>query len=256
MGKTLMGGMSMEGFAPRYGPEQEQMLTQMIQQNLPQLQHVLSGQLAGLGSPEAQEQFQAQFMAPAMQNFEQQVMPSIQERFQDMGAGASSALNQALASSAADMQTQLFGQFAQQQQGAQQQALSQLIQLLSQPQHEALIRQDAGLLPGIISGLSQIGSGAAMAASSELVKENITDYQDGLETVKNMNVKKYDYKQEFGGGKDMIGVIAEDIPEDLTGEIDGIKAVNLYSLIGVLINSVKELNQKVEDLSNKNQELT
>lgn len=154
------------------------------------------------------------------------------------------------------MQTQLYGQFAQQQAGAQQNALQMLMQMMQNPQFEAMIRQDQGILPGIISGTAQIGAGAAMGASSELVKENIKDYEQGLEVVKNMNVKKYDYIEELGGGKDMIGVIAEDIPEDLTGEIDGIKAVNLYSLIGVLINAVKELNQKVEDLSKKNQELS
>ena len=214
--------------------------------------------MAGLGTEESQRQFESQYLAPAMQNFEQQVMPSIQERFQDMGAGASSALNQALAGSAADMQTQLYGQFAQQQAGAQQNALQMLMQMMQNPQFEAMVRQDQGILPGIISGVSQIGAEGVKGymASSEMVKENIKDYEQGLEVVKNMNVKKYDYIEELGGGKDMIGVIAEDIPEDLTGEIDGIKAVNLYSLIGVLINSVKELNQKVEDLSNKNQELT
>lgn len=196
-------------------------------------------------------------MAPAMQNFEQQVMPSIQERFQDMGAGASSALNQALAGSAADMQTQLYGQFAQQQAGAQQNALSQLMQLISNPQFESIIRQDAGLLPGIISGVSQMGAEGVKGymASSEMVKENIRDYEDGLEAVKDMNVKKYDYIEELGGEKDLIGVIAEEIPTELTKDLDGIKHVNLYSLIGVLINAVKQLNQKVEDLSNKNQEL-
>ena len=45
-----------------------------------------------------------------------------------------------------------------------------------------------------------------------------------------------------------MGVIAEKVPEEIQGEIKGVKAVDLYGLVGLLINAVKELNQKVEHL--------
>jgi len=154
-----MGGSQFEGFAPKYSPEEEQRLNELINQNLPLLQQVLSGGLQGLGTPEAQQQFEAQFLDPAMMNYEQQVIPGLKQQFTDLGASSSSAMNQALAASAGNLMTDLYGKFAQQQYGGQQNIMQLLLGLLANPQNEAMIRQNQGILPGMVQGM-----GAAAAA--------------------------------------------------------------------------------------------
>lgn len=132
----------------------------------------------------------------------------------------------------------------------QQAALSGLGSLAGQQAFTPLISQQQGLGGPLIGAAGGMGA-AAIMASSEKVKENIRDYDKGLDVVKKLSVKMYDYKEEAGGAKNKIGVIAETVPQEVQGEINGIKAVDLYGLIGLLINSVKELNEKVEELRGK-----
>lgn len=66
--------------------------------------------------------------------------------------------------------------------------------------------------------------------------------------IKDLEVKIYDYITDVGGAKDKVGVIAEKVPKEIQGEIQGIKAVDLYGLVGLLINSVKELNERIVQL--------
>lgn len=80
-----------------------------------------------------------------------------------MGAGSSSALNQALATSAKDLQTNLYGQFAKQQFEGQSQAMTQLMSLIQQPQFEAMIRDNPGIIGPLIQAMGSIGGAAAMA---------------------------------------------------------------------------------------------
>ena len=192
-------------------------------------------------------------MKPAMQNFEQQTIPAIQQSMTDQGAGSSSALNQALASSASNLQTDLYGKFAEQQQSGQQNFMTMIMQLMQNPQFEAMVRQSEGVLPGVLKagGDVAVGAGTAFAASSKEVKENIRDYGKGLEIVSNLEVKIYDYIESLGGHTDKVGVIAENVPEEIQVDVDGINGVDLYGLIGLLINSVKELNDKIVQLESK-----
>ena len=91
-----------------------------------------------------------------------------------------------------------------------------------------------------------------MAASSERVKENIRDFKEiGLKDLLKFKVKKYDYIEELGGQKDRIGLIAEEIPSDLTLDKQDILHVDLYALISVLVNAVQELNGKIVKLEKK-----
>lgn len=221
-----------------------------------------------------QADFQKGVVAPMMQNYNQQVLPALQQRFVDQNAGSSSALNQALASSANDLTTQmgsLYLPFKQNQQqtqlsaaqgyaglsnpymeqwktqfGGRQAALSGLGALAGQQAFTPLISQKEGILGPLIGAGGTIGAAAAM--SSEKVKENIRDYKKGLDVIKKLQVKIYDYKAEAGGEKNKVGVIAEKVPEEIRGEINGVKAVDLYGLIGLLINSVQELNKRIETL--------
>ena len=55
--------------------------------------------------------------------------------------------------------------------------------------------------------------------------------------------------------EDTLGVIAQDVekvlPELVKEDKDGMKSVNYNGLIGVLIQSVKELSERVEKLENQ-----
>lgn len=199
--------------------------------------------------------FQKGVVDPAMKQYENQVLPSIQQRFVDANAGSSSALNQALTQSATDLQGSLSGQRLQMQQGAQQnqlQVLAQLLGLTTARQYDPIVQgPSTGILPDLIKGGSAIG--AAAIASSREVKENIKDYNKGLDFVRNFKVKQYDYTIETPGPKkDRVGLIAEELPSELLGEVNGIKAVDLYGLVSLLVNSVKELDAKVKKLEAAN----
>lgn len=237
------------------------------------------GRLMQEGDDEAA--FKTGVVDPMMQQYKQQVLPGLQQRFVDANAGSSSALNQALASSANDLTTQM-GQmylpFKQSQQQTQlaaaggltgmtspmlqyqgqqygqynqananrMSALSGLGGLAGQQTFTPLISQQSGIMGPLIGAGGAIGAAAML--SSEKVKENIIPYNKGLEIIKDLDVKHYDYKKEVGGAKNKIGVIAETLPDEICSEMNGIRCVDAYGLISLLINSVKQLNEKIERL--------
>ena len=251
MGKTLTGGQTRLEDINLLTPQQQQFLGSVL--GGPEI-----GQQAGAAYQQMlqpydpgqyQDVFQRSIVDPAMQQYQQRVLPAIQQRFVDANAGSSSALNQALAQSATDLTTgfgQQYGDFFKQQQARQQAALGGLGGLATQQTFAPQIEQTQGILGPLIGSAGQ--AAGAYAMSSEEVKENIRDYSKGLDIVNNLDVKIYDYIEKVGGQKDKVGVIAEKVPEEIRGEVDGIKAVDLYGLIGLLINSVKELNEKIVQL--------
>lgn len=217
--------------------------------------------------------FKSGVVDPMMLQYSQQVLPAVQQRFADMNAGSSSALNQALAASANDLTTQMSANYIPFMQGQQAtrlaaaqgyaslsnpyvdlykqaqsnrlNALSGLGSLAGQHTFTPLISQREGIAGPLIGAGGSIG--AAMM-SSRNIKKNIREYGKGLEEVRNLDVKIYDYKEDFGGSKNRVGVIAEDVPKEVTTEVNGVLAVDLYGLIGLIINSVKELDKKIEKL--------
>lgn len=199
-----------------------------------------------------QDLFQQSIVDPALLSYEQQVLPAIQQRFVDVGAGSSSALNQALGQSAADLSTMLgsqMGQFRQQQQQMQLGGLSTLMGALGQRSFDPIVQQKEGLAGPLASAA---GMAAAAALSSREVKENVRDFSKGLDTVNEMNVKQYDYKAPYEShGKNKVGLIAEDIPLEMQVDIDGVLGVDLYGLLSLSINAIKELSSKVEALEKK-----
>lgn len=214
----------------------------------PEQQQALSKAFGGGGAYEQflqpqnyEEMFQKSVIDPAMQAHMQQEIPGLQQRFVDVGAGSSSALNQALSQSATDLSTSLGSKYMDFFQGQQGRTLEALGQIGSQTQQPF---QQGGIMGALLQMLGDLG-GAAIGLSSATVKENIRDYNDGLEKLNKLDVKMYDYKEEYGGLKNTVGVIAEDVPEEFQAEIEGVKGVNFYGLIGLLINAVKELSEKV-----------
>ena len=96
-----------------------------------------------------------------MQALQQKILPGIQQRFSDLNAGSSSALNQALAQSATDLSTSLgsqYGQFLQGQQGRQLQALSQFLPMLTQQTFQPQFQQNQGILGPLLQAGGQIGA--------------------------------------------------------------------------------------------------
>jgi hypothetical protein len=107
-----------------------------------------------------------------MMAYEQQALPAIQQRFVDANAGSSSALNQALGQSAADLCTMIgsqAGQFYQQQQGNQLNALGALLGLTGQRTFEPMIQQRQGLAGPLLGAAGTIGGaylGGPMAGAA------------------------------------------------------------------------------------------
>lgn len=230
-------------------PEQQGLLNQSVSQLGPSFIQSMQGMMQPQTPQMMQDVFQKSYVDPAMQAYEQNILPSIQQRFVDANASSSSALNQALAQSASDLSTSLgsqYGSFLQGQQQNQLAALGQFLPLLTNQSFSPMIQQRQGILGPLIGAAGTIGAGMAM--SSKKVKENIRDYESGTELIKDFEVKQYDYIEEVGGMKDRIGLMAEDLPPELTATKDGVLHVDLYGLIAVLINAVKELNERVQNL--------
>ena len=97
---------------------------------------------------------------------------------------------------------------------------------------------------------------ASTAFSDERLKENIKKIENPLEAVSKLNGVTYDWKSN---GKSSVGVIAQDVQKvfpDLVKEVQPLEGdekrltVNYDGLIGVLIESIKELQKEVETLKN------
>lgn len=162
-------------------PEQKRALSEYFSQGIDKTPLYSSGSnyLQGLlsNSPDA---FSA-FEAPYLQNFEQNIIPSIAERFAGMGTGAgassSSALYNSLAQAGRSLQTDLAGLRS----GLQMQALPQALGYAQQPYSNKLAGigtrsfenmyqpGNTGLIGGIASGLSGgIGTGLGFAGAGPL----------------------------------------------------------------------------------------
>lgn len=234
------------GKADLMTPEQKDFLTSLLTGIGPLAQQAYPGLLEGY----SEETFQKGVVDPAMKTYSQQILPSIDQRFTDANAGSSSALNQALVQSSEDLSNVLAGQRINYQQMMSQQqlsALSQILSLLGQRSFDPIVQGPTrGLASDLISAGGQVGA-AALMSSSIHVKENIRDYDKGLSEIEKMKVKQYDYTIPVEGSQtDRVGLIAEEMPKEIQAEVNGVRAVDLYGLVSILINAVKELNAKIK----------
>ena len=221
---------------------------------------------AGMGEG-FEDQFQQGVVAPAMQMYQQDILPQLEQRYADVGGGSSSALNQALVKSSEDLTNILAGQrmgyqgqqqqYGLQQQGmrqqAQQSALQQVMNMMGQRAYQPIVQGPTeGLIKPLIGGAAQGGSAAIMSsvmASSRMVKENVRDYDKSLEVLDSMKVRQYDYTiQVPGEQKDRVGLIAEELPCEITAVQDGVLSVDLYGLVSILVNCVKDLNANIKQM--------
>lgn len=135
---------------PRFNPQQQNALSQILNMSLSKLQ-----QPSGFNFAPIEQQ--------ARQGFAQQTIPSIAERFTSMGSGSalsSPAFASQLGQAGAGLETNLAAlksQYGLKQQGLEQNLLQQLLQMGLMPQNESFYFQGQ---PGF---LQQAGSGLAAA---------------------------------------------------------------------------------------------
>ena len=211
-----------------------------------------------------QELFQQAYVDPARMQYERSILPAIKEQFMgDGGSKASGALNQALAQSATDLGTALgseFGNFYQQQQANQLSALSGLSGLAGQQTFQPVIQPRPGIGGSLLSGAGSILGGAlagpaGYALSSRKFKKNIREYTPGMEKLRFLEVKQYDYANSTAPiDQNRVGLLAESVPKEFTAETEKGLAVDVYGLVGLLINSVQELEMRIRELEQPAQE--
>jgi trimeric autotransporter adhesin len=85
--------------------------------------------------------------------------------------------------------------------------------------------------------------------SSLAFKTNVRTYENALDTVKRLRGVHFDWKES---GKPSVGLIAEEvdrvIPEVVSHEGGAAKGVNYASLVGVLVEAVKEQQKELDSL--------
>ncbi len=89
-------------------------------------------------------------------------------------------------------------------------------------------------------------------SSSITLKDNVRTYENALDTVNKLRGVKFDWKDS---GKPAVGLIAEEvegvIPEVVAHDGTNATGVNYASLVGVLVEAVKELQQKNTQLEQR-----
>lgn len=110
-----------------------------------------------------------------------------------------------------------------------------------------------GITGGTISGdlvvTNNLSAGTITETSARKYKENINTIDNSLDILQKLNGVHYDWKNT---SKKDIGFIADDVLKVLpelvllqNGEVEG---MNYSKLTAVLVNGVKELTQRVQDL--------
>ena len=110
----------------------------------------------------------------------------------------------------------------------------------------------------IKSSGANFGLVTADASSSKRYKKNIVEWNKSvLNSLNNVKVSQYNYKDQSDSDKKFIGLIAEDLHENGLAEFveyndDGeVEAINKNDFIFLLMKSVQELTEKVKELENK-----
>ena len=217
-------------------------LNQALSQSAVDLSTMLGGQRGQFTQQQQENQFRRQGIGQQDQQILQQYYNQLEQQ------QARNQQNQ-------QFQQQLGLQGQQLQQSGQLGGLGFLGSLVGQKSFDPIIQQRQGILGPLIGAVGQAAGGYATGmamASSRKIKENIKDFKEGLGLINEMDVKQYDYKGAHKWmGKDKIGFIAEDLPKDIQQDIDGVLGVDVYGLLAISINAIKELSKKVELLEAK-----
>ena len=213
IGRTFMGGVSHKGNVSMLTPEQQSALSQVLQGGGALASQNFQKFLGPQDEGDLESIFQRSYIDPAMMAYQRNILPAIQQNYEGMNAGSSSALNQALAQSAQDLSTSLgaqYGQFREQQDLKRLQAMQLLQPYMLGQTFSPMIQQQQGILGPLLGAAGNIGGAAlgGMMLSTKKMKENIRDYKKGLDILEEMEVKQYDYTLEGLNAKDRVGLMA------------------------------------------------
>ena len=110
---------------------------------------------------------------------------------------------------------------------------------------------DSAEITGALTVTGDITAFATLAWSDARLKENVEPLQDCLAKINQMQGVSYTFKPS---GKKQVGLIAQEvldiIPEVVELEND-YYSVSYPNLVAVLIEAIKELNSRVEDLERR-----
>jgi hypothetical protein len=115
----------------------------------------------------------------------------------------------------------------------------------------------------ILKDLQVYGNITAFFTSDKRLKENIIPISNSLQKVNKLNGVEFDWKKGFEdihtlNGHD-VGLLAQEVedvlPEIVSTRHDGYKAIQYDKVVALLVESVKELSNKVTKLENKITEL-
>lgn len=88
--------------------------------------------------------------------------------------------------------------------------------------------------------------------SMEELKKNFEKYTNALDVIKNIDIYKYNYKNEKDGTKKHIGFIIGDnynYSKEITSKNND--GVDIYSFISLCCQAIKEQQEEIEELKNK-----
>jgi hypothetical protein len=98
---------------------------------------------------------------------------------------------------------------------------------------------------GLLSAVSMTST------SDEGLKENIQTIENALNTTEKLRGVRFTWKDN---GINSIGLIAQEVEKilpEVVFETDGVKSVAYDNIIGLLVEAIKELNKRVEELEKK-----
>jgi hypothetical protein len=111
------------------------------------------------------------------------------------------------------------------------------------------------IVNGVLEVKGYIWTGDVFKYSDEAIKEDIVHITNAIEKVKAINGVYFKYK---GKEETKMGLIAQNVekvvPEVVMTDKDGLKAVDYASLVGLLIEAVKEQQVIIEELQKKDED--
>ena len=107
----------------------------------------------------------------------------------------------------------------------------------------------------IDADLNVTGDITAFYTSDERLKDNVTPIDDPLAKVLSISGNTYDWNEKSGKSGDDVGVIAQEVlevlPQAVTTRDNGYLAVDYQRIVPLLVEAVKELSARVQDLEQK-----
>jgi hypothetical protein len=119
-------------------------------------------------------------------------------------------------------------------------------EIVTQEQGPGLGGYGMGALGSFLGTEAGAGMMSALLLCDERLKENFAPIVDALEKLQKIDGKTYNFK---GEDKRSAGVIAQDVEKVLPEAVieqEGIKLIRPDALIGLIINGIREVNEKVD----------